>query len=220
MIGQKFNRWTIVAESEVKLNKRTTYLCRCDCGTEKLQQGSMVKHGHTKSCGCFNREQSSKKHRQHGLSLTPIYGVWKNMMKRCNYIGSKDYYLYGGRGIAVCERWHTFQNFYDDMGDIPFPHAQLDRMDVNGDYENRNCKWATPAENQHNRRDNRLLTYRGETLCLGEWEQKTGFPRNMLHSRLSRGWTMERAVETPPMMRGGAMKAGYVQSKGSCQVML
>lgn len=90
---------------------------------------------------------------KHGLSKHPLYKVWDSMKTRCWYPSHKDYMNYGGRGITVCDRWLTFKNFYDDMINGWSPNLQLDRIDVNGNYEHLNCRWVTPSTNAKNRRN-------------------------------------------------------------------
>jgi len=209
MIGARFGRWTIIAASDEIKSERKTWLCRCDCGTERSKNLSALKAGLSLSCGCYNREQSSKKHKRHGLSKSKIYGVWKNMRKRCYCKTSCDYYLYGARGITVCDSWLHFDNFYADMGDLPFVVAQLDRIDSNGNYCPENCKWSTPTENVRNRRDNRLIEFNGETRCMTEWEELLGMPRNMIYSRMKLGWDVNKTMTTPPQKRGMASKEGF-----------
>lgn len=212
MVGDKHYRWTVISESNEKRNGRRLWLCQCECGTERLKLLTEIKHGLSKSCGCYNREQSSKKHAEHGKSKDPIYTVWKNMKKRCNYEGSCDYYLYGARGIKVCDRWLTFANFYEDMGDIPFPGAQIDRIDTNGDYTPENCRWTTATQNMRTRRMNHYITYQGETRCITEWEEIKGFPREKIRTRLKAGWTLEEAMETPVKKTGIAARPDFQYS--------
>lgn len=105
---------------------------------------------------------------------------------------------YGGRGIAVCERWlNSPQAFLDDMGMKPTPKHEIDRIDNDGNYEPGNCRWATRKENDRNRRNNRLLTLNGETLTLAEWAEHSGVPDDTLRHRLGVGWSVERAILTP-----------------------
>ena len=90
---------------------------------------------------------------KNNISDIKTYGVWINMKVRCKNSKNPEYKNYGGRGITVCDRWlHSFENFYEDMGDKPFPKAQIDRIDNNGNYEPNNCRWVTFAENNRNKR--------------------------------------------------------------------
>lgn len=111
------------------------------------------------------------------------------------------YANYGGRGITVCERWEKFENFLADMGEPP-PGMELDRIDVDGNYEPSNCRWATEAEQVRNRRrakrSTNMLTFRGETLCISDWAKRTGIKRRCIHDRLSKmNWSVEDALTRP-----------------------
>ena len=122
--------------------------------------------------------------RDRGRSST--YNAWTAMMQRCRYPKHKQYADYGGRGINVCDRWLTFENFVADMGERP-KGLTLDRWPNNdGDYAPGNCRWATRTEQNRNRRDNRMVTWGGETLCLAEWAERLGITRSSLHERLER----------------------------------
>jgi hypothetical protein len=102
-----------------------------------------------------------------------------------------------------------FDNFYADMGDLPFAGAQIDRIDSNGNYCPENCKWSTPTENVRNRRDNRLIEFNGETRCMTEWEELLGMPRNMIYSRMKSGWSLEKTMTTPPKKTGLAARSDF-----------
>jgi len=133
--------------------------------------------------------------RTHGASQTPEYMVWKNMKGRCNNPKNSVYKHYGKRGITVCARWLTsFENFIIDMGARPSALHQLDRIDVNGSYSPENCRWAAPTQNARNKRNNRLISYNGETLPLSAWAERTGIAYNTLRMRLEAGWEPERAL--------------------------
>lgn len=125
----------------------------------------------------------------------PTYITWQRMKQRCQCPSASDFKHYGGRGIRVCERWQTFDNFAADMGQRP-DGMQLDRIDNSGHYEPVNCRWVTKQANARNRRSNVVLTVDGVTMTAVEWGEKTGLGETIL-SRLSRGWTPERAVKTP-----------------------
>lgn len=90
---------------------------------------------------------------KHGWSQTPTYKVWSSMLGRCNDSRNASYPRYGGRGITVCERWASFENFLEDMGERPSLEHQIDRRDPDGNYEPENCRWITRAENNARRKD-------------------------------------------------------------------
>lgn len=87
--------------------------------------------------------------RTHGMVNTPTHNSWRDMLARVRYPNNPSYYRYGARGISVCERWFTFENFHADMGDRP-AGCTLDRIDPDGNYEPSNCRWATPKEQRAN----------------------------------------------------------------------
>lgn len=122
------------------------------------------------------------------------------MIARCTNPNNVMFYLYGGRGITVCERWRTFDNFLADMGPRP-DGLTLDRIDPEGHYEPGNCRWATPKEQQENRRCARLITYNGETKTLAEWARSRDLSFLCLWNRLERGWPLDRALDRPLVYR-------------------
>ena len=146
LLGRKFGRLTVISRAESKGGK-AYWNCQCDCGKETVVYGSYLRTGHTKSCGCYNEDKKIK-HKMYG---TPEYRSWNHMLQRCNNKNSHKYSDYGGRGIVVCEKWLAFENFFADMGQRPHGKT-LERIDVNGNYEPSNCKWATATEQQRNQR--------------------------------------------------------------------
>lgn len=127
------------------------------------------------------------------------YEIWRGMKRRCRRVKASDYPAYGGRGIQVCERWKSsFNAFFEDMGPRPSPDHQLDRFpNQDGNYEPGNCRWATRAEQNRNRKDNRMITFRGETLCLADWAKRFGMRKGTLFERLRRGLSVEEALTIP-----------------------
>jgi hypothetical protein len=118
------------------------------------------------------------------------------MLERCEKTYHKSYADYGGRGIKVCDRWHTYENFRSDMGERPLG-LQLDRINNDGNYEPGNCRWVTPKENSNNRRNSRRIDYAGASMSVEEWAKVIGIPYTTLSKRVSDGWDYERALTTP-----------------------
>lgn len=125
---------------------------------------------------------------------SPEYSSWKCMKDRCERSSNAGYKNYGGKGVKICERWQTFINFLSDMGMKPTPKHTIDRIDNAKGYEPGNCRWATMKEQQRNRSNNRMITFRGETKCLSEWEEIVGGSGQNVRSRLRIGWSIERAI--------------------------
>lgn len=129
-----------------------------------------------------------------GKSAT--YHTWASMIARCTRPGATSYDEYGAKGIKVCERWLTFENFLTDMGEKPRGQT-LDRIDGNGNYEPSNCRWATRAQQSNNRKSCVMIEYQGRKQNLMQWSRELGIKYSVLQSRIKAGWSMQRAVETP-----------------------
>lgn len=134
-------------------------------------------------------------HSRRGL-ITPTYQSWSNMLRRCGDSRNAKYSQYGGRGIVICEQWLMFDNFLADMGEKP-KNMTLERIDVNGNYEPRNCKWASMKEQANNKTNNRLITWLGETKTESQWASHIGISFPALRTRFYRGWPIEKALTQP-----------------------
>lgn len=193
--GQRFGRLRVLIP-EGRRKGLLAVLCICDCGNLKALPKTSLLHGFTRSCGCLGAESRKQNTRTHGMSNKPIYAIWRNMRDRCQNPNHQDFYLYGGRGIRVCDRWQKFENFFADMGHRP-KGKTLDRKNGNKDYSSENCRWATPKQQARNTRRNRLLTFQGKTQCVADWTEECGYPVGLIVNRLGDGWSVERALTTP-----------------------
>lgn len=161
--GQRFGKLVVLSFAGIS-RTRSTWLCVCDCGRQKVISAGTLKRGNTRSCGCLRQyggSESCIKHghaRRHGKgepagSGTVEYLTWRRMKRRCYNEREHNYRHYGGRGISVCDRWrNSFENFLADMGQRPSSRHSLDRIDVDGNYEPSNCRWATHLEQARNKR--------------------------------------------------------------------
>lgn len=204
--GERYGKLTVTARAPNTGSGKqavTNWLCKCDCGNITIVRGATLakaangKRGGARSCGCLVAETQRERLTSHGKSRSRAYKVWVAMLQRCNNPNQTGWASYGGRGIKVCEAWHNFEAFHNDMGDPPH-RMTLDRIDVDGDYCKANCRWATRREQSNNRRNNVLITHEGQTRTLAEWERLYDLPRTLLSKRLRYGWTPERAITTPP----------------------
>ena len=148
--GRVFSRLTVIARDESK-KTRPRWMCICVCGAIKSVAACELKAGKTKSCGCYDADRKRTETIKHGFNRTPTYVSWCAMRARCTNSTLKSYRNYGGRGISVCERWEAFEAFLADMGERPAGKS-IDRIDVNGNYEPANCRWATASEQRRNQR--------------------------------------------------------------------
>ena len=199
--GNRYGRLVVISEScyHVKPSgqRLKKWLCLCDCGNRHIVVGNKLKEGKTKSCGCLRNEVlASGLNKSHGMTNTPTYETWSGMIKRCYNKESNNYTNYGARGISVCEDWLKFDNFYRDMGERP-DNASIERIDNNGNYEPRNCRWATMKEQSRNTRSNHIIEFKGERKCVSEWAELLGIKVATLWNRLNQGWCVEKALITP-----------------------
>lgn len=203
--GQRFGRLTVIERGRTK-GGRNAWVCLCDCGARKVVAVVSLKRGASTSCGCFRKDQLRQRVTTHGGRIdrkqTPEYSSWCNMLTRTTNEKGDRYADYGGRGINVCERWRSFENFLADMGARPTPEHTIERKDNNLGYSPENCRWSTLTEQGRNKRNNLKVEYRGETKCLSEWSELMGIQYGTLYARIAdAGMSAEIAFNKPVRRR-------------------
>ena len=187
LTGKRFGRLQVVACGGRNQHGKLVWHCMCDCGQSGRVVGQSLRNGKTNSCGCLRSEVTASASTTHGMSGTKALSIWKNMMQRCNNPKNTGFVDYGGRGIKVCERWHDFANFLEDMGEPP-QGMSIDRKDNDGDYAPENCGWATNKQQANNKRTSRTF----EGVPLKEWAQKLDVPYTTLIGRIKRNGTIHK----------------------------
>ena len=198
LTGQTFGRLTVLARFEKNdTTNKPQWIARCACGSKPaVYNGCHLRDGHTRSCGCLAVEALVQRSSSHGKTHSVEYSIWSSMHTRCSNPKAISYRYYGALGIRVCERWSSFEFFYADMG--PRPEGMtLDRIDSTKNYALENCRWASRKEQSRNRRTARILLIAGEGLNLVEAAERFALHPNTLHSRLARGWSVDRALTHP-----------------------
>ena len=170
--GEKYNRLTVIELNSIKKTPLKNglfrnieyYKCKCDCGSIVYVQKACLKNNHVQSCGCLNTE----KHTKHNGRHTRLYKIWVGFKNRCFNKNADCYMRYGGRGITVCEEWkNDFQSFYNwAINNGYSDKLTIDRIDVNGNYEPNNCRWADKKQQNNNKRSNTLIEFNGEVKTL------------------------------------------------------
>ena len=206
--GHRFGRWQALRLIN-RGKKYTEWLCRCDCGNERIVQTMNLRAGISQSCGCLLADKNIAR-RTHGHSprghISATYRCWRHAKSRCFDPNTPDFPRYGGRGITMCDRWrNSFEAFLEDMGEKP-KGMSIDRFpNRNGNYEPGNCRWATPTEQARNQDRFVPITWRGETLLMCEWAERLNIPPLVLSKRKLRRWTLDRMFTQQPK-RGRPLK--------------
>ena len=201
-VGDRFGRWTVAAPP---VRRGGVLVCpvSCDCGATGMTSTTDLRRGHSKSCGCLSADVTRARSaipgmmRPDGRRLSPEAVAWRGAKARCRNPGDSRFNSYGGRGIAVCERWlgrQGFAHFLADMGPRPSPGHSLDRIDVNGNYEPGNCRWATKEQQDNNKRATVMVEYDGRMMPAAAWSKELGIKLKTITARVRRGFRGARAL--------------------------
>lgn len=191
LIGKTIRCFTVVDAIRTP-GKKTKYLLKCNlCGAEVIRGSSATQSGRI-SCDCIKKVT----HERNYDRKSPLYNTYRAMLDRCYNPNSDGYEDYGGRGIYVCDEWQTYPAFEEWAYSNGWSEGlTIDRIEVNGNYEPSNCRWADKLQQANNTRRNRFYTYNGETLTMKQWADKIGISYYTLRNRLDGGWTIAEAVE-------------------------
>jgi hypothetical protein len=198
LAGKTFGDYKVISYHSQDKFHNAIWVCQCTkCGLSKNLKGSRLAKGRNTTCYCgvhYNYKHGSKKNKE--------YRAWRHMLNRCYMPSVREYKRYGGRGIRVCDQWReSYINFIADIGVAPGPDYSLDRIDVNGNYEPGNVRWATIRQQANNTRRTYMVEYRGEKIPLGTFCHEHGLPIELMRGRLNMGWSIEKAMTEPKLIR-------------------
>jgi len=230
LTGLRFTRLLVLRQFDrtrpIEFHNRR-WICLCDCanGDESkviVAHRSRLIRGQVKSCGCLKERRLAEGRWKHGFASKdcqhPLYSTWEGIIARCYNPNFSTYYLYGARGITVCDEWrHSFPNFLESMGPTWKEGLSIDRKHPDDNYSLETCKWSTPKEQANNRRNNVRYEINGETKTLAQWCEQYQIPPNTIQSRRKRGWSIEEAITTPAAKQDRSEKVGSLTFNGKTQ---
>lgn len=210
IIGKRFGRLIVFEYSHARKlpcgKYKHYYKCRCDCGNECICDRGHLKTGHTQSCGCRQKESVIKKNIETAtrqgdvVKYKRLYNCWTGMLNRCENKKDVAYHRYGGRGIKICDEWHNWVAFKEwALNNGYSDDLTIDRINVNGNYEPQNCRWADRIAQANNTRANRYIEYKGKVQSLASWCRELHKEKfyDLIRGRLNRGWSIEKAFNEP-----------------------
>lgn len=190
-----FTRLTVIKKVDEPKGKGTKWLCKCDCKNETIVSTRNLNYGHTKSCGCLQRDSvrnTGYKNKTHGETDTRLHIIWMLMRHRCFKLSDLAYKDYGARGITVCDAWLDYIAFRNWAMENGYKNnLTIDRKNNNGNYEPSNCRWVTMKEQCNNRRSNILVKFNGKNQTLQQWSDETGIKHSTLLHRYHNNWNIE-----------------------------
>lgn len=206
LTGQRFGRLKAIQLCYTE-KRGSMFDCLCDCGKQVMVWAYNLRNGHTTSCGCARVDAMRISATKHGMYGDRFYNIYRQIIRRCTEKTHKAYPNYGGKGIQ--NLWESFEEFRQDMYKSYCIHVDLfgeknttiDRINSNGHYCKDNCRWVNLWQQNLNRTNNHLLTYKGETKPLTQWAREKGFKRGLLENRLRRGWSVKKSLEEPTISK-------------------
>ena len=200
LTGMKFGEWNVISRGHTDKSKKIHWLCECSCGNRSEVSANSLLSGNSTKCIECSAKEKAKKCIKHGKSKDRIYNIYRGMKSRCLNKNNYSYSHYGERGIKVCDEWlgeTGFKNFYDwAMNHGYSDELSIDRINVDGNYDPNNCRWATKDEQQCNKTNSILIEYKGEKKTVAEWAKIYGINYYTLLSRIKSNWDIEKALLT------------------------
>ena len=194
--GNKYNMLRVISFYDIQ-DKKSRWLCECDCGNKKVLFGKDIKNGNTKSCGCLTHKKKYDEELE--IKIKRLQHIYYNMKQRCYDKNNPLYKHYGQRNIAVCKEWlKDINNFHTWALNNGYENdLTIERINVNGNYEPNNCKWITKTEQGYNKTNTVLYTIDGITKCLSEWCKIYNIDYHIVYKRLKRGNSIKEALTKP-----------------------
>ena len=200
MTGFEFNGCKVIERAGSE-NKRAVWLCECFCGNRFIERGSRIRNGSKKSCGCLWKKKTIDRNTTHNKSRTRLYNIWCGMKARCNNPNNPAYDRYGGRGIKICEEWNnSFENFYDWSKENGYSkELTIDRIDNDRGYSPDNCRWADYYIQGRNKRNNKVINYKGKLRTRAEISEMTGLSYGTIRRRVQNKIDLDKPIWTPEL---------------------
>ena len=192
LTSKKFGHLTVIKMNEKRgPSNKVMCTCKCDCGNTIVVMSNSLTTGKTVSCGCRIQNKT------HGMTNNRIYKIWADMKNRCTNINNQSYSDYGGRGISICKEWNKFENFYEWSKISGYSdNLTIDRINVDGNYEPNNCRWATYEQQNNNKRNNIYVEFNNEIITLTELSRITNISFMTLRKRYNKGDRNEKLIRT------------------------
>lgn len=198
MIGYRKGTLTVIAFDSLR-NGRSYWKVQCDCGVVKTMRSDGM-HDYS-TCDKCKAEKQRQRMLTHGETKTSLYTTWRGIKSRCYNNKNVSYQSYGARGIKICSEWidnyEAFRDYVTKLPNYNMKGYSIDRINVDGDYEPGNIRWANTDTQANNKRDNHLMELKGEILTAKQWSNRLGIKYSTIMNRIRMGWTDEEVLTRP-----------------------